>query len=268
MLLPIADQNWRMSAPRATMAIIAINVLVFVATGLWMPELDYFEFCRVWGFIPAKPGVLTVVTSMFLHADVWHLAGNMWVLWIFGRTVEDELGPKKFLIVYGATGLVAKLAHSLLTAHPEAFLYGASGAVSGVIGAYAMLVPQGRIRFFWCILFSFGVITLPAWSAIIYYFVMDAIGLLLGGGNVAHWSHLGGLASGLLGVRALRGWLQQEDDESRKHYQAVAARAQPSRVPTLSGRSSLLGGSESKATPAHDDPFEQWRADRQRVRPL
>jgi membrane associated rhomboid family serine protease len=238
MLFPIADENDdRRSTPWVNYSIILINILVFVfLQGLGSNERFTYAYSTVPAEIisghdivtpdrilvdPSSgrrveaPGLqptpipvfLTLITSMFMHGGLAHIFGNMLFLWIFGDNIEDRLGHFRYLIFYLVCGVLAGLAYVFSTvifaAGNEASLLvpslGASGAISGVLGAYILLFPTKRVT----VLISWFVTQVPAFVAIGLWFVFQLIsglGMLGSGsqqGGVAYGAHIGGFISGL-----------------------------------------------------------------------
>lgn len=238
MLFPIADENYdRRSTPWVNYAIIAINLLVFAFLQGWGTN-DKFTYAfstvpaeiisgrdivtpdrvliePITGRRVAVPGLqptpipvwLTLVTSMFMHGGLAHIFGNMLYLWIFGDNIEDRIGHLRYLIFYLVCGVLAGLAHvysSLMFAgSDEASLLvpslGASGAISGVLGAYILLFPTRRVT----VLLWWFVTQVPAFVAIGLWFIFQLIsglGMLGSGsqqGGVAYAAHIGGFVAGL-----------------------------------------------------------------------
>jgi membrane associated rhomboid family serine protease len=167
--------------------------------------------------IPNYPGPvpihLTFLTSMFLHAGLLHLLGNLWFLWIFGSLVERTLPSPLFLVVYLACGLGAAVTHVALQPHSPIPLVGASGAISGIMGAYLWLKPMRKLRV-WIFFVSVDIpalITLPAWLLLQ---VLSGLATLNSGqlqGGVAYWAHVGGFATGLISLLCLFVWLKATD---------------------------------------------------------
>jgi membrane associated rhomboid family serine protease len=152
------------------------------------------------------PIFLTLLTSMFLHGDVFHLLGNMWFLLIFGRNVECALDHGRFLAFYLVCGICAGLAHVASAPHSVLPCLGASGAISGVMGAYVSIHPLNKIKV-WLGWF-FGVIDVPALIVIGFWFIVQYVSafLMLDTGlsdGVAYWCHLGGFLAGFLILRAM-----------------------------------------------------------------
>jgi membrane associated rhomboid family serine protease len=239
MVLPLYDDNTdRTITPLINYAIIALNIFVFVfLQGLGSNDWFTYSFSTV----PAEilqgrdiitssreiiyagqrieiPGLgptpgsvyFTLFTSMFMHGGFMHLAGNMLFLWIFGDNIEDRLGHAKYLVFYLLCGLIASLAHVFTTgvfATSESALLvpslGASGAISGVLGAYILLHPKRRVT---VILFRF-LTDVPAYVAIGIWFafqLISGLGILGGGsqtGGVAYAAHIGGFLAGLVLIK-------------------------------------------------------------------
>ncbi len=170
-MLPIGDDNSaRRIVPLVTYALIALNVLFFFV------ELGGGDaFIQTWAFVPsrflANPGTdfLTLFTSMFMHAGWVHLGGNMLYLWIFGDNVEDRFGHIKFTIFYLLCGLAATFAQLTVQTGSNIPNLGASGAIAGVLGAYILLFPQGRVR----VLQGQQVIQVPALIVIGFWIVLQ-----------------------------------------------------------------------------------------------
>jgi membrane associated rhomboid family serine protease len=147
-----------------------------------------------------------VITHMFLHGSWMHLLGNMWFLWLFGNNIEDSMTRPRFVAFYLVCGLAAALLQIVASSDSLAPMIGASGAISGVMGAYLVLYP--RVRVFTLVPLGFFITTmaLPAWVMLIYWFFLQFIGGLahIGagpGGGVAFWAHVGGFAAGIVLIR-------------------------------------------------------------------
>jgi membrane associated rhomboid family serine protease len=152
---------------------------------------------------------LTLLTSMFMHGGILHLAGNMLFLWIFGNNVEDSMGRVRFILFYLLAGLIAVYAQSLLDTGATVPTIGASGAVAGVLGGYALLYPQARVLSLIFIVFFVTLIEVPAFVILGIWFVLQfipaigqtAIPDIAGEGGVAYWAHLGGFVFGLAAIK-------------------------------------------------------------------
>ena len=164
-----------------------------------------------YGFRPAAPDVIALLTSLFLHGGFMHLAGNMLFLWIYGDNVEHRLGPARYLVAYLGTGILATLSHAVLDFGSVIPMVGASGAISGVLGFYFIWFPRNRVRL-WIMLFPFfmHVVYAPARLVLGMYLVIDNLLPFLatrgaGGGGVAYGAHIGGFIAGLAYARWSQG---------------------------------------------------------------
>jgi membrane associated rhomboid family serine protease len=213
-LIPYRDDNPTRTFPFVTIGIVVLNTVVYLI-GLFAP-LREEEIVFSFGAIPhnlltfdtTQPvhPLITVFSSMFLHGGLFHLGGNMLYLWIFGNNIEDSLGHFRFLFFYLASGLIAAYAHALTDAASLTPMIGASGAVSGVLGAYLLLFPQARIHtivilgFFWQVVRVPALIVIGFWAIIQLVSGMLATGLAAHGG-VAWFAHVGGFLFGLITIR-------------------------------------------------------------------
>ncbi|MBI2579003.1 MAG: rhomboid family intramembrane serine protease [Candidatus Aenigmarchaeota archaeon] len=204
---PYKDENIAKSRAYVTYALIATNVLIF----LW--SLSNFEaVIDNYGFKPAAASLLTIFTSMFLHGGFDHIFGNMWYLWIFGDNVEDKLGKAKFVVFYLLSGVAATATHYLTNIGSSIPAIGASGAISGVLGAYWIFFPDVRVR----ILSGYYSGTISAQYMIGFWFLMQ---LFLGttslvggsGSGIAFWAHVGGFLFG-----AVAAWVWMKTQPNRK----------------------------------------------------
>ena len=151
---------------------------------------------------PAIPPVMTFVTCMFLHGGWMHFLGNMWFLYIFGDNVEDRLGPIGFAILYLGTGILAGLAHYVTDPTSGVPTIGASGAIAGVMGAYAWFYPHAKVQAILPIVIFLQIFVLPApiflgiWFLIQTFSGVQSLGVAGGAGGVAWWAHIGGFVAG------------------------------------------------------------------------
>jgi membrane associated rhomboid family serine protease len=226
-MIPLKDDVVSRSVPFVTVLLIAINVIAF----LYQVSLDaggtsteraatafVFEFgavpCRITGSCPAAdspPPLVTVFTSMFLHGGFLHIAGNMLYLWIFGDNVEDVLGHARFLGFYLLSGVGAAVAQVMANPQSHVPMVGASGAISGVLGAYLVLFPRARVLTLLTFGFFFRFIYIPALIVLGLWIVMQlAMGFLAYGsatgeqGGVAWFAHVGGFVAGVILLFLLR----------------------------------------------------------------
>ena len=160
--------------------------------------------------IEQAPWWLTIVTSMFLHADILHIAGNMLFLWVFGNNIEDSTGRLRFVAFYLLAGTIAVYAQALLDPESTQPTIGASGAVAGVLGAYALLHPRARVLTLVIIIFFVTIVEIPALIMLGIWFVLQflpAVGQLATpevageGGGVAYFAHVGGFLFGLASIK-------------------------------------------------------------------
>lgn len=200
-MIPIGDDNrGNRGAGWLTWLLIAVNVLVFIFVQDFGANEDAtLALAAVPALILSGQGLLTILSSMFLHGGIMHLAGNMLFLGVFGDNVECRIGRPRYLVLYLASGAIGAMAHVLAClfsgnglATP---LVGASGAISGVLGSYLVLFPGNRVT---VLLFNFFPTALSAWMVIGFWFVMQVGGGLVGwsSSGVAYLVHLGGFAVG------------------------------------------------------------------------
>ena len=142
-MIPLRDVIPSRTTPVVTISLIVVNVLVFLYELSLGEGLD--QFIRVWGLVPAEFSLVTLATSMFLHGGIFHAAGNMLYLWIFGDNVEDRMGHGRFLAFYLLCGVAAALGQTYIAPDSLIPMVGASGAIAGVMGAYFVLYPRSRI---------------------------------------------------------------------------------------------------------------------------
>ena len=219
-MFPIGDDNPTNSKPVLTMAMVGICIAVF-AYQFMLPPAEAEAFIFRWGFIPSDvlgkaglgaeadevPSWAKIFSSMFLHGDFMHIIGNMLFLWIFGNNIEDTFGKVRFLIFYLLCGVAAAMTQAFTNTASGVPMIGASGAISGVLGAYLFLFPHARVR----VLVMFGIITVVHLRAIIVlglWFVLQLVNAALTPineeGGVAFWAHVGGFVAGLALVLVFR----------------------------------------------------------------
>jgi len=208
-MLPIGDDNsGRRTVPLVTYALIALNVLFFFL------ELSGGDaFIGKWAFVPSRflanpfGDSLTLFTSMFMHAGWVHLGGNMLYLWIFGDNVEDRFGHIKFTIFYLLCGIAATFAQLAFSLGSDVPTLGASGAIAGVLGAYILMFPKGKVR----VLQGQQVIQVPAliviglWIVLQFFSGIGSIADTAQTGGVAYMAHIGGFLAGFVLTLLLRG---------------------------------------------------------------
>lgn len=234
-MIPIRDDNPTLRPALVTKGLLLVIVLVWIfGQGAGFDAGILAASVCNWGMVPGEltglaalgtavplgPGLVCVVdteagnvlsplTSMFLHGSWSHVFGNALFLWIFGDNVEDSMGRGRFLAFYLLCGLAAAFSQVLVNPSSPVPMVGASGAISGVLGGYLLLFPRARVQVLVFLLFFVDIITLPAWTMLLWWFVLQ----LLSGlpelssirpdvsGGVAVWAHIGGFSTGLLLVR-------------------------------------------------------------------
>ena len=208
-MLPIGDDDSsRRTVPLVTYALVALNILFF-----FVEQSGGEAFIMKWAFVPrrftANPSrdFLTLFTSMFMHGGWLHLGGNMLYLWIFGDNVEDRFGHAKFILFYFLCGLAATFAQLAFSLGSNVPNLGASGAIAGVLGAYILLFPQGRVR----VMQNQQVIQVPAlvviglWILLQFFSEIGSITNAQSGGGVAYMAHIGGFLAGVVLTFVFRG---------------------------------------------------------------
>ena len=231
-MLPLKDDIPTRTVPFFTIGLIALNILVFLYQLLLevgedpgagrAAQLFVFEFglipCRLTGACPAAGDfpspVATIFTSMFMHGGLFHIFGNMLYLWIFGNNVEDTLGHGRFLGFYLASGVAAALAQTLMDPSSSVPMIGASGAVSGVLGAYLFLFPRASVLTLLIFGFFIRIVRIPALIVLGFWIVVQFLnGIVTFGGSagsgepqggVAFFAHIGGFLAGIALLYALR----------------------------------------------------------------
>jgi membrane associated rhomboid family serine protease len=206
-VIPLRDYNPTRRPALLTWGLILINfgVYFYLAQNPVMDEAAIARYAVVPADITAGRHLGTLITSLFLHANLLHVGGNMLFLWIFGNNVEERLGEIKFLIVYFAAGLAGSLLQVALTPTSTIPLLGASGAISGILAAYVLYFPRARVLTF---IIPFFIFTLPAYIFIGYWIGLNALQAFLNigvsGGGVAFFAHIGGFLTGLVLAILLR----------------------------------------------------------------
>ncbi len=250
-MIPLKDDIPTRRTPIITIALILINVLVYFAfeQGLWDlgttgnervveygaipneithpgtqcltdPTMRFVE-CRASQFVSGQPPFwVTMFTSMFLHGSLLHLGGNMLFLWIFGNNIEDSMNRALFVVFYLLGGLAALGLQVVADTNSAIPTVGASGAIAGVLGAYARLYPRARVVTLVFIIIIFTVITLPAVLVLGVWFILQLLPAFsdpvsAGGGGVAYYAHIGGFLFGLLLIKLFA--TNVHEDYERSH---------------------------------------------------
>ncbi len=213
-MFPLRDTIPASRAPLMTYGLIAVNILVFLYQ-LTLPSQQGQQLAYLFGIVPARytdPAWATAVglsvsplpflTTQFLHGGLFHLAGNMWMLWVFGDNVEDRMGRFRFLVFYLSVGLVAGGTHLVTNFGSRVPAIGASGAIAGVLGAYVFLFPSSRVLTLIPIFFYPLFLELPAMFFIGVWFLAQLFSGTLalfdsGTAGIAWWAHIGGFVAGV-----------------------------------------------------------------------
>jgi membrane associated rhomboid family serine protease len=214
-MIPIRDAIRSKTFPVINIILIGLNVLAFLWQLFQGPHLKEAFF--LYGIVPMRysdPEIsgqftafqqwLPFLTSMFLHGGFLHILGNMWFLYIFGDNIEDRLGHIRYLLFYLLCGVAAGLIHLLTNWDSKIPTIGASGAISGVMGAYLLLYPRSRIMTLIPIFFFFQFVEIPAFIFLGYWLLIQLFSAGLtprGVGGVAWWAHIGGFVAGLILVK-------------------------------------------------------------------
>lgn len=212
-MIPIHDDNPTSITPYITYIILTINVLVFI----W--ELSLGEQLQVVfyslgvvpavlvgnGYLPAEfvliPSWLSIFSSMFLHGGWMHLLGNMLYLWVFGNNIEDAMGHMKFILFYLLCGITAVYAQALPEPESTIPMIGASGAISGILGAYLLLYPRAKVLMVIPLWIVFYTVRVPAFFVLLFWFGMQLFSTHITGdqqGGTAFGAHIGGFIAGML----------------------------------------------------------------------
>ena len=223
-MIPYKDENPTLLTPVVTLGIIALNLIAWLfIEGAGAGEAVAASVCQL-GMIPAEltravpsgtpvpglaciidtPHYITVITSMFLHGGWLHIIGNMWFLWVFGNNIEDSTGHARFAVFYLICGVVAAGTQLLADPHSRVPMVGASGAISGVLGAYILLYPRVRVHTLLPLGFFVTTVALPAYVMLGYWFVLQVVlGLAgpRGAGGIAVWAHVGGFVAGVVLIK-------------------------------------------------------------------
>jgi membrane associated rhomboid family serine protease len=208
-MIPLRDVIPSRTTPVVTMGLIVLNAVIFLFEQT-LTENELEAFVLAYGLLPADFAWANVVSSMFLHGGWGHFLGNMLYLWIFGDNVEDRFGHGRYLVFYLLCGAVAALGQVFINAGSTVPMIGASGAISGVLGAYIVLFPHSRVLTLVPIVFFLQLIEVPAIILLGLWFLMQllsgigSLGARADIGGVAFWAHAAGFIAGLALVVVFR----------------------------------------------------------------
>jgi membrane associated rhomboid family serine protease len=237
-VIPLKDDIPTRRFPIVTVVLIAINVIVYFLfeQGLWglgdtgnEVVVEYgavpFELTNPGENAPGTPDVapfwLTILTSMFLHGSLLHLGGNMLFLWIFGNNIEDSMGRLTFIVFYLLGGFSALALQVATDPDSTIVTIGASGAIAGVLGAYARLSPRARLVTLIIIIIFFTVVTLPALLVLGLWFLLQLLPAFSepagsAGGGVAYFAHIGGFLFGVLAIKLFANNVHEDYDQPQR----------------------------------------------------
>jgi membrane associated rhomboid family serine protease len=251
-MIPISDENPTLRTPVVTIAILAALAIVWVfVQGAGFGDALAASVCNL-GLVPGEltrraplgaatplgEGLVCLVddqpinrytplTSMFLHGSWAHLGGNALFLWIFGNNVEDSMGRLRFAAFYLLCGFAAAAAQVMVDPASPVPMVGASGAISGVLGAYLVMYPRVRVNVLFVIIFFVQIVSVPAYLMLLWWIGLQLLGGLpqvgaVGSkGGVAFWAHIGGFAAGLLLVKLFENRALVELRRTAEHRRAL-----------------------------------------------
>ncbi len=220
-MFPLYDENPTRITPYLTYGLIGINIFVFLHE-MSLSSTELQQFFQLYAVVPRElsasfqglavgqevPEWATLITSQFLHGGWWHLISNMLFLWVFGNNIEDRLGHVKYLIFYLSCGIFAGLCQWFIGMNSAIPSLGASGAISGVLGAYAIRFPQARVVTLAFLGFFITTLRIPALILIGFFFIQNivsgvaslqaAANMSVETGGVAYWAHIGGFVAGFV----------------------------------------------------------------------
>ena len=213
-MIPLRDDNPTVLWPLITLALIAANVAAFLyqlslivvdprLEQALVYQLGMVPAAITHGTLPGSGGYYTILTSMFLHGGWMHVIGNMLYLWIFCNNVEHSMGHLRFIVFYLLTGIIAACAQIIMQPASTVPTIGASGAVSGILGAYLILYPQARVKTLLPLGIFFTIVYLPAWFFLIFWIGWQLLSQTLApvdrtAGGVAYAAHIGGFIAGIV----------------------------------------------------------------------
>ena len=240
-MFPIRDENPSHTTPFATFILIAINILAWIFLQALGGDPALTNSICHYGLIPADVlgaapvlasvdpcsdapdgSWLNVMTSMFMHGGWMHIIGNMWFLWIFGDNVEDAMGSLRFVVFYALSGLGAALAQMFSDPASLIPMVGASGAIGGVMGAYALLYPRAHVHMLIFLGFYITTVAVPAIFMLGYWLLLQLVSGVMADaeqGGVAFWAHVGGFVTGLV-----LAFLFRQPERVQRHLQAQPRR--------------------------------------------
>lgn len=213
-MIPLRDNLKSRSFPLITVLLIGLNLYVFWQQ-INLNDQGFAQMIKTYGLTPLSlleainntstnpVDYIPLISNMFLHGGWIHLLGNLWYLWIFGDNIEDWLGKLSFLAFFICTGLIANITHILLDPFSAVPVIGASGAVSGVLGAYLILYPSAKLKVLVPIFIFLQIFEIPAviFLGLWFFLQLNSSALAESGANIAWWAHIGGFLAGMLLIK-------------------------------------------------------------------
>lgn len=211
-MFPIRDHNPSARIPWVTRGIIVINVIIYLLTAPWGGNIEWLWVQNALYPVAITQGVYLhgLVTHMFLHASLMHIAGNMLFLWVFGDNLEDQFGHVGFAVFYLLGGLAAAAAQIAADPYSEVPMVGASGAIAAVMGGYLLMFPRARVDVLVIFIIFFKIFTIPAFVVLGLWFGIQVFSELSApdaGAGVAYLAHIGGFVAGVVLTAPL--WLRR-----------------------------------------------------------
>ena len=204
-MFPIRDHNPSGGTPYVTYGLLVANIGIWLWSATALTDTNalswfYYHYALIPARLTSGEGYTGLLTSMFLHAGLLHLAGNMLFLFIFGDNIEDRMGHGPFAAFYLGCGIAAGLAQVAIDPISAVPTVGASGAIAGVMGGYLLLFPRARVDIILILIVFFKIFPVPAWIVLGVWFAMQAFGGFgaQADGGVAYWAHIGGFVAGLV----------------------------------------------------------------------
>jgi membrane associated rhomboid family serine protease len=226
-ILPIEIDNPIRHKPLLLFTVIGLNVLIYLMMLPSTLSSANSPLFRIYGFTPAHPGLLTVLSSMFIHSGLFHILGNMFFLWMFGDNIEDVIGHFFFIVCFMICGASATTLFYLLHPSMSAPLVGASGAISGIVGMYMVFFPKVRFELcFFVLRYQVASIRAPCYVAILFWFLEQfvlalsaEVGAISSYFDTAYSAHVGGLIMGVILGIAFRvlGFIDRYNTKKRRH---------------------------------------------------
>ncbi len=212
-MIPLKDENPTKNVPHLTIFLIVANTIIFLYQ-ISQPMGSFMIF-ESYGLTPAHlmetpvSAYPTIYSAMFLHSGIAHLASNMLYLWIFGNNIEDVLGKFRFILFYLVCGTLASMGHIATDLHSDIPMVGASGAISGILGAYLVLFPYARVKTLVFLGFLITIVRIPAIILLVIWMLIQVFsGVAAGDSGVAWFAHIGGFVAGMILVLPFRNMKQ------------------------------------------------------------